>query len=52
VLAMAYGARCQHSDLLTDYGTRPAQRTLPAPTNGYIPVLARHGQQLLARHTP
>lgn len=34
VLAMAYGARCQHSDLLTDYGTSPAQPTLPAPTDG------------------
>jgi len=54
VLAMAYGARCQHSDLLTDYGTRTPQppTLLPAPTDGYIPVLARHGQQLLAGHTP
>lgn len=42
VLAMAYGARCQHSDLPTNYGTAapqpPAHR---APTAGYIPVLAR-----------
>jgi len=49
VLAMAYGARCQHSDLLTDYGTRTAQPTRrAAPADGYIPVLARHGEQLLA----
>ncbi len=53
VLAMAYGARCQHSDLLTDYGTAaPQPPTHPAPTGGYIPVLARHGHQLLAGHTP
>lgn len=53
VFAMAYGARCQHSDLLTDYGTRaPQPSTPPAATDGYIPVLARHGQQLLAGHAP
>jgi len=46
---MAYSARCQHSDLPTTYGAHPPKTTpVPLPPNGFLDVLARHGERLLA----
>jgi Phosphotransferase enzyme family len=45
VAAMAYSARCGHSDRLTACGTRPPRRPRePIPPDG---ILARHGARLL-----
>jgi len=46
---MAYTARCQHSDLLTDFGTRPPHGQPPSPRSAgrCIELLDRHGEHLL-----
>jgi hypothetical protein len=51
VAALAYSARCSHSDRLTNYGLhRPDPDRAPAPlTGGFEELLATHGHQLLAR---
>jgi aminoglycoside phosphotransferase (APT) family kinase protein len=48
VALIAYGARCEQSDRLTDFGTRPPRRA-PAtvPPGGFLANLATHGAQLL-----
>jgi len=48
IAALSYSARCEHSDRLTQFGTReprPAPTTLPP--NGYLDRLATYGPQLL-----
>ncbi len=52
VATLAYAARCQHSDLLTDFGTRPPRAT-PSPhsAGGSVELLARHGEELLTGAT-
>jgi hypothetical protein len=48
VATMAYSARCEHADTLTDMGSapaRPAPRCVPA--DGYLGFLAMHGSKLL-----
>lgn len=50
VATMAYTARCQLSDMLTDFGTHPARRQVPAremSAGGCIELLGRHGEDLL-----
>jgi Phosphotransferase enzyme family len=51
VRSLAYGARCEHSDALTDFGTRPPDAG-PAPPDpgGYRDLLARHAER--GRLTP
>jgi hypothetical protein len=48
VASLAYGARCEQSDRLTDFGTRPPR---PAPATvapgGFLANLATHGAKLL-----
>jgi len=53
VATLAYAARCQHSDLLTDSGTRAPRATPPPPhsAGGFVELLARHGEQLLTGAT-
>jgi hypothetical protein len=48
VAMMAYSARCEHSDALTDWGSTPA-RTSPrcVPADSYRGFLALHGSKLL-----
>lgn len=48
VATMAYSARCEHTDVLTDWGSTPA-RTAPGcvPADTYRGFLALHGPQLL-----
>lgn len=41
VAAMAYSARCQHSDRLTGFGRQSG------PPGGWLGILARHGERLL-----
>jgi hypothetical protein len=51
VAAMAYSARCEHSDRLTAFGTRPpAPPAAPIPTDGCLGILSRHGERLLSRY--
>jgi hypothetical protein len=48
--AMAYTARCEHSDALTDFGTRAADLTHahdPAPPGGARAFVAAHAETLL-----
>jgi len=48
VATMAYSARCEHADVLTDWGSTPARaapRCVPADT--YRGFLALHGSRLL-----
>lgn len=54
VATMAYSARCQHSDTLTDFGTRPPQAPTMSPhsAGGFVELLARHGERLLTAATP
>jgi hypothetical protein len=48
VAALAYGARCQHSDRVTSYGTeRPRTVAASEPPGGYIARLASDGTTLL-----
>lgn len=48
VQMMAYSARCEHSDALTDQGERPPRPALEqVPAGGYRGFLARHGPELL-----
>ena len=48
VAAMAYSARCGHSDRLTALGTRaPAVPATPVPPDSCLSILARHGERLL-----
>jgi hypothetical protein len=56
VAALSYSARCEHSDRLTRFGTRPppptpTQTSPPAlaavPPGGYLAILATHGPELL-----
>ncbi|MHB1810633.1 MAG: hypothetical protein ACYCU0_15245, partial [Solirubrobacteraceae bacterium] len=50
VAALAYGARCEHSDRLTDFGARPAGPAPSAvPPGGHVALLAAHGDRLLGR---
>jgi hypothetical protein len=52
VAAMAYSARCEHSDRLTDFGTRPpTPPSTPIPENGCLGNLSRDGERLLATTT-
>jgi aminoglycoside phosphotransferase (APT) family kinase protein len=48
VASFAYGARCEQSDRLTDFGTRPPRKA-PAtvPPGGFLANLATHGAKLL-----
>ena len=49
VAAMAYSARCEHSDRLTAFGTRrSAPPAAPVPANGCLGILSRHGEWLLS----
>jgi hypothetical protein len=50
VAALAYSARCAHSDRLTDYGLHsPRPESAPAPPDGGFEVLLNaHGKQLLS----
>jgi hypothetical protein len=49
----AYSARCEHSDDLTDYGTRSPDRPPSAvPPGGFRAFLARHGAALLGVPDP
>jgi hypothetical protein len=51
VAAMAYSARCEHSDRLTALGTRPpAPPATPIPAGGCLGILSRHGLRLLSRY--
>jgi hypothetical protein len=46
---MAYSARCEHSDRLTAFGTRPpSPPTEPVPPDSCLGILARHGERLLS----
>jgi hypothetical protein len=47
VRSLAYGARCEHSDALTDFGTRPPSAG-PAPPSpgGYRDLLAQHAERV------
>jgi hypothetical protein len=48
VASMAYSARCEHSDAMTDMGTRPPRCAPPfLPRDGYLGFLAAHGPGLL-----
>jgi len=48
VAAMAYSARCEHSDRLTAFGTRPpAPSSAPIAEDGCLGILSRHGEWLL-----
>jgi hypothetical protein len=48
IAMMAYSARCEHADALTDWGSTPA-RTPPrwVPADSYRGFLALHGSGLL-----
>ena len=49
VAAMAYSARCGHSDRLTAFGTRPPRPpSAPTPETGGLGILSRHGERLLS----
>jgi len=49
VASWAYGARCEHSDALTGFGTHPPARAVArAPAGSARALLARHGEELLA----
>jgi hypothetical protein len=51
VAAMAYSARCEHSDRLTALGTRPpAAPAAPIPADGCLGILSHHGERLLSRY--
>jgi phosphotransferase family enzyme len=55
VYAMAYTARCEHSDLLTDVGdapSRPERATQPIPPGSARAFVAAHAEMLLSRATP
>ncbi|MDX6514368.1 MAG: hypothetical protein QOH73_34 [Gaiellaceae bacterium] len=47
VYSLAYTARCQHSDALTDFGQQPAQPGRAVPSGGAHAMLATHGDELL-----
>jgi hypothetical protein len=48
VAALAYSARCGHSDRLTAYGTRrPEPPAEPPPDDDAVGILRRHGAELL-----
>jgi hypothetical protein len=48
VYSMAYSARCEHSDALTDFGRKAPSRELgPIPEGSARAFLARHGEGLL-----
>lgn len=53
VAALAYGARCEHSDRLTDFGDQPPS---PAPSTvspgGSLALLAIHGVRMLGGDEP
>jgi hypothetical protein len=49
---MAYTARCEHSDLLTDMGSapaRPERAAEPVPPGSARAFVAAHAEALLAR---
>jgi len=49
VAATAYSARCEHSDRLTAFGTRPpAPPAAPVPADGCLGILSRQGERLLS----
>jgi Ser/Thr protein kinase RdoA (MazF antagonist) len=55
VYAMAYTARCEHSDLLTDMGNvpaRPERSTQPIPLDSARAFVASHAKVLLSRVGP
>jgi hypothetical protein len=53
VAAAAYGARCEHSDELTAFGTRPPGPPLAAvPPGGFRALLATAGPSLLGIDVP
>jgi hypothetical protein len=55
VYAMAYTARCEHSDLLTDVGNAPAdpkRAAQPIPTDSARAFVAAHGEILLSPGAP
>ncbi|MGI9100402.1 MAG: hypothetical protein ACR2H2_18245 [Solirubrobacteraceae bacterium] len=48
VAALAYGARCEHSDRLTDFGARsPRPAALAVPPGGFLASLQANGARLL-----
>ena len=48
VAALAYGARCEHSDRLTDWGDRlPGPAPAAVPPDGCLALLATHGAHML-----
>jgi hypothetical protein len=52
VYAMAYTARCEHSDLLTDMGSlpaRPERAAEPVPPGSARAFVAAHAEALLGR---
>lgn len=45
---LAYGARCEHSDRLTDFGAHPPRPApAPVPPGGFLAALATRGAHLL-----
>jgi hypothetical protein len=49
VAALAYSARCAHSDRLTDYGRhRPRPQSAPLDSAGFEALLATNGERLLS----
>ena len=55
VYAMAYTARCEHSDLLTDMGrapARPERAAEPVPPGSARAFVAAHAEALLRRPAP
>jgi hypothetical protein len=53
VAAVAYGARCEHSDRLTTWGTRPPVPPPAAvPPGGFCAYLAENGPRLLGVEFP
>jgi hypothetical protein len=55
VYAMAYTARCEHSDLLTDLGStppRPERAARPIPPGSARAFIAAHTEALLSRAAP
>jgi hypothetical protein len=53
VYAMAYTARCEHSDALTDFGRRSPQfEPAPMPSGCARAFLAAHGRELLEEDLP
>jgi hypothetical protein len=53
IAMMAYSARCEHADALTDWGSAPARPApLSVPADSYRGFLAAHGRELLGMELP